>query len=64
MYYLINSVKFVTSSVSNVWLFWYVSHTSITWNSDLNVFKKIWLFGDISDRLLNDLFGTNVCKTL
>ena len=30
----------------------------------LNVFKKTWVFGEISNKLPNDLFGTNVYKTL
>ena len=38
-------------------------HTSMAWNSELNVFKKIWLFGKISNKLPNGLFGTNIYKT-
>ena len=64
MYYLITGVKFILSSISNGWLFWYVNHNSIAWSSKLNVFKKIWFFGEISNRLPNSLFGTNVYKTL
>ena len=63
-YYLITRVKFILSSISNVWLFWYVNHTSISSNSEINVFKKILLFGEISNTLPNGLFGTNVCKIL
>ena len=32
------------SSISNDWLFWSVNHTSMAWNSELNVFEKIWAF--------------------
>ena len=52
------------SSISNGWLFWSVNHTSMAWSSESNVFKKIWFFGEISNRLPNDLLGTNVYKTL
>ena len=64
MYYLITNVKFILSSISNGGLFWSVNHTLIAWNSQLNVFKKIWVFGEISNRLPNGLFETNVYKTL
>ena len=64
MSYLITGVKFLLSSISNDWLFWSVDLTSIAWNSELNVFKKIWFFGEISNKLPNGLFGKNVYKTL
>ena len=35
----------------------------MSWNSVLNVFKKIWFFGEISNKYANGLFGTNVNKT-
>ena len=35
---LITKVKFILSSTSNSWLFWCVNHTSMSWNSELNVF--------------------------
>ena len=54
-------VKFVSSSASNVWQFWSVNHTSTFWNSELNVFKKIF-FEEISNELPNHLFGINVYK--
>ena len=63
-YCLIIKVKFVLSYISNGWLFWSVNHTSIVWNSELNVFKKIWFFGEISNKLRNGLLGTNIYKTL
>ena len=50
------------SSISNGWLFWSVNHTSMVWNSELNVFKKIWFAGEISNRIPNGLFETNVYK--
>ena len=62
--YLITRVKFVLSSISNGLLFWSVNHTSMVWYSELNAFKKIWFFGEISNKLPNGLFGTNVCETL
>ena len=34
------------------------------WNSELNVFKKIWLVGEISNKLPNGLFGTKMYKVL
>ena len=64
MYYLITKIKFVLSSVSNGWLFWSVNHTSMVWNSELNVFKGIKLVGVISIELPNGLFGTNAYKNL
>ena len=64
MYYLITRVKIILSSIYNGWLYLSVNHTSIDWNSKLNIFKKIWFWGEISNRLPNGLFGTNVYKTL
>ena len=34
MFYLVTKVKFIC------WLFRSVNHTSMSWNSELNVFKK------------------------
>ena len=48
----------------NGWLFWSVNYTWMLWNSELNVFVKIWFVGEISSKLSNGLFGTNVYKTL
>ena len=62
--YLNTKVKFILSSISNDWLFWSVDHTSMAWNSELNVFKKVWFFGEISNKLPNGLLGTNLYKTL
>ena len=36
----------------------------MAWNSELNVFKELWFFEEISNRLPNDLFETKVYKTL
>ena len=58
MLHLITKVKFNLSSISNGWLFWSVNHTSISWNSELKIFEKIWFVGEISNKL------PNVCKTL
>ena len=33
-------------------------------NSELNVFKKIWFVGEISNKLSNGLFGTKANKNL
>ena len=63
MYYLIIKVKFNISAICNDWLFWSVNHTSMVWNSNLNAFKGIKHVGAISNKLPNDLFGTNVYKT-
>ena len=35
----------------------------MVWNSKLNVFKKIWFVGEISNKLPNGLCRTNVYKT-
>ena len=61
--YLITRAKFILFSISSGWLFWSVNDTSTDLNSELNVFKKIWFFGEISNKLPNGLFGTNICKT-
>ena len=52
------------SSISNGWLFRSVNHTSMAWNSELNVLKKIWFFGEISNKLSNGLLGTDLYKTI
>ena len=36
----------------------------MSWNSELNVFKKIWFVREISNKLPNGLFGINVYKTI
>ena len=55
---------FILSSIPRGLEFWYVNHTSIYKNSESNVFKKIKLVRKISCNWPNDLFGTNVYKTL
>ena len=59
-YYLTIKVKFVLSSTSNGLLFCSVNHTLISRNFELNVFKEIRFGGEISSKLPNGLFGTNV----
>ena len=59
-YYLTIKVKFILSSTSNGLLLWSVNHTLISRNSEVNVFKKIWFVGEISNKVPNGLFGTNV----
>ena len=44
--------------------FWLVNHTSIHENSELKVFKNINFLGEISNNWPNDLWRTNVYKTL
>ena len=46
--------------ISNDWLFWSASHTSIVRIG----FTRIKFVGAISNKLTNDLFGTNVYKTV
>ena len=36
----------------------------MAWNSELNAFKKIWFFGELSNKLPNRLLGTNLYETL
>ena len=64
MFYLISRVKLTLSFISNGWLFWSVNHTSMAWNSELNVSKGIKFVGEIFNKLPNGLFETNVYKTL
>ena len=64
MLHLIAIVKFIMSSISNGLIFWSVSNTLISLNFELNVFKKIWFVAEISNKLPNDLFGTNLYNTL
>ena len=64
MFYLITKVKFILSSFFNGSPFWSVNHTSIVWNSELNVFKGIKFVVEISNKLPNGLFATNEYKIL
>ena len=54
----------ILSSISRGLEFWSVNHTSIYEKSGLKVFKNINFLGEISNNWPNDLFGTNVYKTL
>ena len=40
------------------------THTSMTWNSELNIFNRMKFVGGNSSKLPNGLFGTNVYKTV
>ena len=53
----------ILSTISKGWLFWSVNHTTISSYSELNIFKKIWLEGEISGKLPKNLFGTKVYST-
>ena len=64
MLHLITKVRFILPTISNGCLFWSESHTSMSWNSELNVFKNIWSVEEISNKVPNGLFGTNLNKTL
>ena len=55
---------FILSSISSGLEFWSVNHTSIYESSELKVFKNIKFLGEISNKWTNDLFGTNLYKTL
>ena len=55
---------FILSYISSGLEFWSVNHTSIYENSELKVFKKFKLLGEIFNNWPNDLWGTNVCKIL
>ena len=54
----------VTFIISSGLEFWSVSHTQIQEISELKVFKNINFLAKISNNWPNDLFGTNVYKTL
>ena len=54
---------FILSSTSSGLEFWSVNHTSVYENSELEVFKNINFFSEISSYWLDDLLGTNACKT-
>ena len=55
---------FILSSTSSGLELWWVNQTAEYDNSELNVFRNIKILGEISCNWPNDLFGTNVCKTL
>ena len=57
-------INFILSSISSGLEYWSVNHTSIYENSELKVFKKFKLLGEIFNNWPNDLWGTNVCKIL
>ena len=53
----------ILSSISSKLEFWPVNHTSIYETFEWRVFKSIKYFGEISNNLPIDLFGTNLYKT-
>ena len=55
---------FTLSSISSGLEFWSVKDDSIQENSELNVFKNTNFLDEMSSNWPNDLFGTNVYKTL
>ena len=55
---------FILSSISRGSEFWSVNHNSIYETFELNAFKDIKTFGEISSNWPNDFLGTNVYKTL
>ena len=44
--------------------FWFVNHISVSWNSEVNVSKKIKFVGEISNSWPDGLLETNVYTTL
>ena len=50
-------VEFILPSISNGLLFWSVNHTTISFYSELKLFKNIWLEGEISIKLPKDLLN-------
>ena len=63
-YYLTIKVTFILTSTSNDVPVWSVNHILISWNSELNVFKKTWFVGEIANKLPNVLFVTKVNNIL
>ena len=55
---------FILYSVSNSLESWSVSHLSKYEDCEIKVFKNIKYLEEISNNWLNDLFVTNVYKTL
>ena len=47
-------------SISSCLKFWSVNHTSVYENYELEVFKNIKVFGEISNNWSNDLLGINI----
>ena len=66
LYFTLQLIKimFILSSISCSIEFWSVNFTSIYENSELKVFKVITFLGEICNNWSNDLFGTNVCRSL
>ena len=54
---------FILFSIFSGLQFWSLNDTSIYENYQLNIFKNIKFFGEISSNWSSNLFGTNVYKT-
>ena len=63
-YYLMKKVIFILSSISSGLKFWAVNHILLYENSELNVFRNMKSVDKISYNWPNDLFQTDVYKTL
>ena len=55
--------KFTLSSLFSGWIHWFANHTSIYGISESNVSERLHFVGEISNKLPNDLLGTNVCNS-
>ena len=55
---------FISSTIFIVLEFWSGNHISVNKISKLKVFKNITFLGEISNNWPNNLFGTNVYKSL
>ena len=55
---------FILSSISSGYQFWSVNDTLVYGNSESKVSKKIRFLAEILSNWSNDLFVTNVYKTL
>ena len=55
---------FVLFFISSGIVFWSVNYTSVQKHSELKVSKNIKFLGEISNNWSNNLFETNVRKTL
>ena len=64
MLHLITKVRFILPTISNGCLFWSESHTSMSWNSELNVFKNIWSVEEISNKVPNGYLGQTWTRPL
>ena len=54
----------VSSSISKRLGFWSVNHASMYKHYELNVFKNMKFYGEISNNWPSNILGANVYKTL